>query len=188
MIGTSATVEDAARLACLALETMWVLHDDPARRVCAEILERQADAVVAANSVAGVAAQVRTAGTELARSLTPARAPALPASERVARHLATHLHADTQLGELAQQLGYSSSHTSALIVRVTGRTFVALRAELQFDRVCALLRQGHSVKDAARAVGFHDAAYLGRIFRRRFGMTPGAWRRDHAPDVAPSIS
>ena len=32
------------------------------------------------------------------------------------------------------------------------------------------------VKEIARAVGFNDALYLSKVFRRKFGITPSEYR------------
>lgn len=36
-----------------------------------------------------------------------------------------------------------------------------------------------SVEDIAREIGFDDPAYFSRFFRRRTGISPAAWRREH---------
>jgi len=93
-------------------------------------------------------------------------------------YLATHLDGRARLGELARKLGYSPSHLSTLIRRATGHSFVALRRRLRFERACALLRRGASVKEAALAAGFDDPAYFSRVFKTRVGIAPSRWRAD----------
>jgi AraC-like DNA-binding protein len=100
----------------------------------------------------------------------------VPLTTVLEEYLATHLDARARLGDLARKLGYSPSHVSTLIRRATGRPFVVLRRRLRFERACALLRAGTSVKEAALAAGFDDPAYFSRAFKRRVGLSPSAWR------------
>lgn len=95
--------------------------------------------------------------------------------DAVQEYLAQHLSGQVTLGELARALGYSPSHVSTVIRRITGERFTALRRNIQLDRACFLLRRGTSVKEAALAAGFADPAYFSRVFARRFGVPPSRW-------------
>ena len=44
------------------------------------------------------------------------------------------------------------------------------------DRARGLIRQGLGLAEAASATGFADQSHMTRVFVRRFGFTPGAWR------------
>jgi AraC-like DNA-binding protein len=46
----------------------------------------------------------------------------------------------------------------------------------RLEAACRLLAGGAPVADAARRSGFADPAYFARIFRRRQGATPTAFR------------
>lgn len=185
-VGTTADVADAVRLGQIAIDAVLLIRDDECPASLVDLLECGAQSLNGAATVEVVVERLLALWRSAADLLMAATEEPSPLPERIARHLATHLHADTRLGDLARQLGYSPSHVSALILQATGRRFIALRADLQLDRACALLRQGKSVKEAALAAGFHDPDYLGRIFRRRFGMTPSAWRLTGESDVLPS--
>ena len=91
--------------------------------------------------------------------------------------LAERLHERARLDDLARVLGYSPSHVSELVRRVTGERFTTLRRRLRLERARAALDRGLSVKQAAAEAGFDDPAYFSRVFRRAFGVAPGRWRR-----------
>ena len=91
--------------------------------------------------------------------------------------LAERLHERARLDDLARVLGYSPSHVSELVRRVTGERFTTLRRRLRLERALAALGRGLSVKQAASEAGFDDPAYFSRVFRRAFGVAPGRWRR-----------
>jgi AraC-like DNA-binding protein len=97
-------------------------------------------------------------------------------SPDVSGFLADHLHRGARLGDLARRLGYSASHCSWLVRRVTGERFSVLRRRMQLERAIGLLRSGTSVKEAALTAGFSEPAYFTRVFSRRFGVPPSRWR------------
>lgn len=187
-IGTTATVVDAVRCGRLAVEAVLLIRDDACPQPVVALLEREASQLADADSVTDVVERLLVLWRRTAEVFVTEFDSPSPLPDRIAQHLATHLRADTRLGDLARQLGYSPSHVSALIRQATGRRFGALRADLQLDRACALLRQGKSVKEAALAAGFSDPDYLGRVFRRRFGMTPTTWRQQSGAIAAPARS
>lgn len=148
----------------------------------------------AADELAGVAARgQRIDGAArleaLWRDVAAALSPPAPTGVEVAVQgcLAERLHGRARLADLARTLGYSPSHVSGLVRRITGERFSALRRRLQLERARAALARGLSVKQAAGEAGFDDPAYFSRVFRRVFGVAPGRWRRDAArsPSVAP---
>ena len=49
--------------------------------------------------------------------------------------------------------------------------------ELQLQLVVEQLQQGASVKEAAAATGFRDQAYLTRVFKQQFGVTPSQYKK-----------
>jgi AraC-like DNA-binding protein len=46
----------------------------------------------------------------------------------------------------------------------------------RLDRARALMRQGHTLSDAAYASGFADQSHMTRQFKQAFGLSPGRWR------------
>jgi AraC-like DNA-binding protein len=77
---------------------------------------------------------------------------------------------------LARALGYSPSHVSSVVRRLTGQRFTALRRAIRLERVRWLLGRGATVKEAGLGAGFSDAAYFSRVFRRAYGVPPSRWR------------
>ena len=161
--------------AVVVLETL-LLSDDAV--LPAEARSHLTEAARAEDAVPDAAA-TRARLAELWRTLARPSEPRPAALTTVLEeYLATHLDGRARLGDLARKLGYSPSHLSTLIRRATGRSFVALRRRLRFERACALLRNGASVKEAALAAGFDDPAYFSRVFKGRVGIAPSRWRAD----------
>ena len=47
------------------------------------------------------------------------------------------------------------------------------------DRARGLIRNGLGLSEAAASSGFADQSHMTRVFMRRYGFTPGAWRDAH---------
>jgi AraC-like DNA-binding protein len=96
------------------------------------------------------------------------------------RHLA-----DPELGtaSLCAATGLSPRAVQKAFLRETGLTPTAFVTERRLARAAELLvtEPGRSVTDIAFALGFNDAAFFSRCFRRRFGTSPRAWRGKGAP-------
>jgi LacI family transcriptional regulator len=55
------------------------------------------------------------------------------------------------------------------------------------DRVVRLLQQSDlSLEDIAKHAGFEHTEYMSVVFKKRFGVSPGKYRRQGAPNESPS--
>ncbi|MBN1514978.1 helix-turn-helix transcriptional regulator [Candidatus Sumerlaeota bacterium] len=62
---------------------------------------------------------------------------------------------------------------------LTGESFLMRRNELRLQHAARLLHEGRqTIAGAAFSSGFGDLAHFYRLFRRRFGKSPGAWARE----------
>ena len=106
---------------------------------------------------------------------------ALPADdsplERAIRFLEERTDGVISVGELASLVGLSSSHLGTLFRRATGAGPAAFHTQLKMARARALLDgTARSVQDVAAEVGYADALYFSRLFRRHHGLSPTAYR------------
>jgi AraC-like DNA-binding protein len=81
------------------------------------------------------------------------------------------------VSRLAQQAGVSREAFTRGFARRTGLPPGAYRIIDRLNRGRMLLRRGASVADVACELGFADQSHFGRLFKRRFGTTPGAYSR-----------
>ena len=98
-------------------------------------------------------------------------------------HVREHL-ADPHLRveELARRHHVSVSHAYTLFERIGTTPGAYLREERLRAAQAILSDRGHDrlrMSDVAAAVGFLDLRTFERAFRRRHGMPPGWWRREH---------
>jgi AraC family transcriptional regulator len=95
------------------------------------------------------------------------------------------LDAQVPLSALAEEAGLSPFHLHRVFSAVAGETPKQYSLRLQLNRAAAaLLTTGESVLRIAMTCGFRSPEVFTRAFRRRFGMTPTAYRaRGFSADV-----
>jgi AraC-like DNA-binding protein len=79
-------------------------------------------------------------------------------------------------GWVAARLGMSV-RTMQRRLRQHDVSFAQVVCETILCEAVELLRQRQSITEVAIRLGYSDPAHFTRAFRRRFGMTPGEWRR-----------
>jgi transcriptional regulator GlxA family with amidase domain len=90
--------------------------------------------------------------------------------------MADHLDADLSVGALAVRACLSERHFTRAWRAETGLTPAAYVEALRIERARTLLEDGAAVDAAARAAGFGSAEVLRRVFHRRLGVGPAAYR------------
>ncbi len=97
--------------------------------------------------------------------------------QKVVAYAAGHLDEDVSLEALAGQAGLSAFHLHRVFSAVAGETPKQFTLRLRLGRASAmLLTSGDSVLDIALSCGFQSHEAFSRAFRRRFGITPSAYR------------
>lgn len=83
-----------------------------------------------------------------------------------------------RIKELAGELNVSPEHLSRVFRNEYGRSLKSfLEERLARQSVRMLSLQPLSIAGAAEQLGFSDVKYFHRFFQRRFGITPGRWRK-----------
>lgn len=76
---------------------------------------------------------------------------------------------------LVRQLGGCHAALTRRFTRRFGEPPRAWAERIRLRSACARLAGGDRPAEAADAAGYGDRAHFGRVFRRRLGVTPGAW-------------
>ena len=93
-------------------------------------------------------------------------------------YMQEHLDQSLSLAELARAVAVSPRHLTRLFKRMTGQTPIDVLIDLRLDKARELLRaSGNRVTDVCNEVGYTSLSYFVRLFKRRFGVTPGKYAR-----------
>lgn len=86
------------------------------------------------------------------------------------------------LRDVARAVSLSPGHLTTIIRQKTGRTVLEWIAERRLAEARRLLVEtDHSIEEIGRAVGYAEAGYFARSFRRAHRTTPVGWRRAGRP-------
>jgi AraC-like DNA-binding protein len=82
--------------------------------------------------------------------------------------------------EYAELMGVTPDHLSQTIKAATGKTAHSLIAERILLEAKKLLTYSDlNITEIADYLGYSEPTHFGRFFRRYFGLSPMAWRRQH---------
>jgi len=88
------------------------------------------------------------------------------------------IEAPLEIADLAEQVGISRRQLERLFNGHVGTTPAQFYMDLRIARVHALLNETDlSVAEIAAATGFNSASQMGARFRKRYGMSPRAYRK-----------
>lgn len=100
-------------------------------------------------------------------------------AERARRYLERHYAEEISLQQMANELFVSSAYLSARFKSKTGKTMVQYLEDVRMKKAAEYLQLGKlSVSEVAELVGYHDASYFTRVFRKRYGKSPRDFREE----------
>ena len=156
----------AAEVSCLRHHLRQVGEDHPSTVLSAAALASSVFGQVTASFAADQLDRLR-------RRLDDGH-PLAPALEQMERRLDQPLYNDG----LARTCGLSKDHFIRIFRRHFGQSPAQYLITRRLEQVCRLLSSGDEpIEHIARVCGLNDRFYLGRLFRRRLGVTPAAYRR-----------
>lgn len=94
------------------------------------------------------------------------------------RHLLTNPCGETDVAALAEMCHVSESCFRSLFKRYSGKTPSRYCLDNRIFRAKQLLESGlYSVAEVASMVGYRDAGYFSKVFKKETGVLPGAYSR-----------
>ncbi|WP_051286821.1 AraC family transcriptional regulator [Paenibacillus taiwanensis] len=89
---------------------------------------------------------------------------------------------------LAQQFGYHRTYFSKMFHEITGESPIQLLIRLRMERARTLIMTTKlAVEQVAASVGYNDALYFSKMYKRWFGMSPSSYRKTYQPAMLPVI-
>jgi AraC family transcriptional regulator of adaptative response / methylphosphotriester-DNA alkyltransferase methyltransferase len=105
--------------------------------------------------------------------------------EEAAAIVAVEYASELTLDQLARRLFVSRRQLQRAFAEGANGNFRSHLCRVRMERALQLLRQGSTVREAARAVGYNQPAQFAKAFRRHHGRPPSALRiRGHSSDIA----
>ncbi len=81
------------------------------------------------------------------------------------------------LAETAEHFSYHPNYLSSMIKRNTGKTFSEILSDSKMTEASYLLKYSElSIEKIIQKTGFYDNSHFHRTFKRKYGMTPAAYR------------
>lgn len=100
----------------------------------------------------------------------------------VFRYIEEHYGGRISLKDVARAVGLTPGHLTTVVRRKTGRTVLEWIVERRMVEARRLLVETDlPIEEVGRRVGYGDAGYFAKTFRRAHGTTPLAWRRAGRP-------
>lgn len=98
-------------------------------------------------------------------------------AQRIAHYIQVNYGSNLQMEELEKQFFMSSSSLLAAFKKKKNMTITAYIEAVRMEKAGELLKSGlYSVQDTAEAVGYLDANYFCKVFKRYTGSTPSKYR------------
>ncbi len=89
-----------------------------------------------------------------------------------------HIETKMDLDKVAERAGYSKWHLQRMFKQHTGYPLGEFIRERRMKKSAERLAQSaEAIMDVAISFGFYSQQSFNRSFKRQFGQSPGAWRR-----------
>ena len=93
-------------------------------------------------------------------------------------YIRTHYQRRVTLEEIAQQVYVSPSYLSRLFKKEIGCTVIELLTKVRIEEAKKVFHDPkYTVRQVAAEIGFEDANYFSKVFRRLEGITPSEYKQ-----------
>lgn len=98
--------------------------------------------------------------------------------EQAVRWLTLQYSQPVSIEHMAQNLGYHRTHLSKMFKQHTGMSPMHFLLQIRMERAKLLLTEALTVEQVAASVGFTDALYFSKQFKKWYGSSPTEYRRE----------
>lgn len=95
--------------------------------------------------------------------------------EKVISYMTENHSKTITLNELSEYAKVSPSYLGNIFRTITGRSVIDYLIEIRINRAKNLLKDGFSVTEVSRYVGFNDIYYFSRVFKKHEGVSPSKY-------------
>ncbi|AUS98487.1 hypothetical protein CDQ84_09605 [Clostridium thermosuccinogenes] len=99
-------------------------------------------------------------------------------------HINEHYTEDISLEALSEKFGFNVNYFSGLFKKYTNMTFSEYLLNVRMRHAQELLKKNtFRIYEISEKIGYKDAKYFIRVFKKTFGMTPDEFRRLHSHNI-----
>lgn len=115
------------------------------------------------------------------REIIPKKRDRVERVRRVIGFLHENLHRPVTLAQMAAVAHWTPNHFNTVFREMVNETPASFFLHLKLSRASDILKStDHTIEAISAVVGFQDAFYFSRCFKRHFGITPSQYRQDNA--------
>ena len=97
-------------------------------------------------------------------------------------YMKDNINNNLTLYEIAENVGYSSSHFGSIFQKKTSFTPMAYFNQLKIQRACSLLQFSDlKIKEVAYRLGYYDPFHFSKAFKKEMNLTPKEYREKYNP-------
>lgn len=98
---------------------------------------------------------------------------------QILSYLRVH-YADTDLSSTSKQFGFTPNYLSQYLYKYTGYHYSEFIHNLKMQNAANyLLHSNSSIPEIAEMTGYSDVSYFRKVFKKKFGISPGTYRNQH---------
>lgn len=95
--------------------------------------------------------------------------------DKVINYMIENYSQNITLSQLAEYSQISSSYLGNIFKKVTGKSTIDYLIDIRINKAKSLLRDGFTVSETSKLVGFNDIFYFSRAFKKHEGMSPSQY-------------
>ncbi|MGZ9586100.1 AraC family transcriptional regulator [Paenibacillus marinisediminis] len=109
--------------------------------------------------------------------------------EEAVRYMTLRYNTPISIEQLAQQFGYHRTYFSKMFHEIMGETPIQMLIRLRMERARTLLITTKlPVEHIASSVGYLDALYFSKMYKRSYGESPTVYRKEHQIQVPMAVN
>lgn len=98
--------------------------------------------------------------------------------EKARQYVCDNVEKRIMLQDVAEYVCISPGYLSSLFKKQYSQNLVDYINEVKMERACELIREGrYRIYEISYRMGFENAYYFSRVFKRHIGMTPSEYRK-----------